>query len=60
LALWSFFHEVSYDFVQVLALQSVLKWLFPLVVMTASFGNVAKLFIIINLFSLKESGKLFA
>ncbi len=44
---------MSYDFVQVLALQSVLKWLFPLVVMTTSFGNVVKLFIIINLFSLK-------
>jgi hypothetical protein len=51
---------VSYVFAQVLALQNVLKWLFPLVVVIASFGDVAKNFIVIYLFSLRESGRLFA
>jgi hypothetical protein len=50
---------VNYVFAQVLVLQSVLMWLFPLVVIT-NFGNVAKLFIFIYLLSLKESGGLFA
>jgi hypothetical protein len=50
---------VNYVFAQVLVLQNVLTWLFPLVVII-SFGDVAKLIIIIYLFSLKESGRLFA
>jgi hypothetical protein len=60
LALWSFPHEVNYVVAQVLVLQSVLKWLFPLVVVIASFGDATKLFIVIYLFSLRENGRLFA
>jgi hypothetical protein len=55
-----FLHEVNYVFAQVLVLQSVLAWLFPLVVVTVSFGDVTTLFIVIYLFSLRESGRLFA
>jgi hypothetical protein len=60
LALWSFLHEMRYVSVQVLALQSVLKFFFPLVIMTTSFGYVTKLFIVNYLFPLKGSGQLFA
>jgi hypothetical protein len=60
LALWSFWHEVNYDFAQVLALQSVLKLFFPLAIVTTSFGNAVELFIDIYLFFLKGSGRLFA
>jgi hypothetical protein len=49
---------VSYVVAQVLVLQSVLKWLFPVAIVITSFGDVAELFIC--LFSLKESGRLFA
>jgi len=51
---------MNYAFAQVLVLKNVLIWLFPFVVVTTSFGDVAKLFIVIYLFSLKESGRLFA
>ncbi len=51
---------MNYAFAKVLGLQNVLMWLFPLVVVTTSFGDVAELFIVIYLFSLKESGRLFA
>jgi hypothetical protein len=56
LAFWSFPHEVSYVFVQVLALQSVLKLFFPLAIVTVGFGDVVEYFIIIYLFSLRGSG----
>jgi hypothetical protein len=59
LAFWNFSHKVNYVFVEVLALQSVLKLFFPLLVVIASFGDAVKLFIIIFLFSLRESGRLF-
>jgi hypothetical protein len=51
---------VNYVFALVLVLQSVLTWLFSLVFVITSFGDVVELFIFIYLFSLKESGKLFA
>jgi len=60
LALWSFSHEMRYVYVDVLALQNVLKLFFPLVIVTTSFGYAAKLFTVIYLFSLKGSGWLFA
>jgi len=41
LAFWSFSHGVSHGFAQVLALQSVLKLFFPLLVVIASFRDVA-------------------
>jgi hypothetical protein len=47
-------------FAQVFALQSALKLSFLLVVLTTNFGDATKLFIVIYLFSLKESGRLFA
>jgi hypothetical protein len=51
---------MSYVFAEVLALQSVLQLFVLLDVVTASFGDAIKLFIVIFLFSLKESGRLFA
>jgi hypothetical protein len=50
---------VSFVFVEVFALQSVLKLSFLLVVLIVNFGNDTKLFIVIYLFFLKESGRLF-
>jgi hypothetical protein len=58
LALWSFVHEMSYVVAQVLVLQSVSIWLFPLAIVITSFGDVTELFIC--LFSLKKNGSLFA
>ncbi len=60
MSFWKFLHEVNYVFALVLVLQSVLTWLFSLVFVITSFGDVVELFIFIYLFSLKESGKLFA
>jgi hypothetical protein len=37
---------MSYVFAQALALQNVLKWLFPLVVIT-SFGDATKSFLLV-------------
>jgi hypothetical protein len=51
---------MSYVFVEVLALQSVLKLFFPLAVVITSFGDTIKLFIVIFLFSLRKSGRIFA
>ncbi len=51
---------MTFVFVQVFVLQSVLKLSFLLVVFIANFGDVIELFIIIYLFSLKESGKLYS
>jgi len=51
---------VSFVFAQVFALKSVLKLSFILVVLIANFGDVAKLFIVIYLFFLRKSGRLFA
>jgi hypothetical protein len=42
------------------ALQNVLKFFFPLANLTTWFEDVTKLFIVIYLFSLRESGRLFA
>jgi hypothetical protein len=55
-----FWHFEDFRMKQVLVLQRVLKLFFPLVDVTASFGGVANLFIIIYLFSLKRSDKLFS
>jgi hypothetical protein len=59
-AFWSSLNEVNFVFVQIFALQSVLKLFFLLVVLNTNCGNATKLFIIIYLFFLKESGRLFA
>jgi hypothetical protein len=50
---------MSFVFAQVFVLQNVLKLFFLLVLIT-NFGNATKLFIVIYLFFLKESGRLFA
>jgi hypothetical protein len=42
-----FFTLSEFYFAQVFALQNVLKWFLPLVFVTISFGDVAKLLIII-------------
>ncbi len=51
---------MSIVFAQVFALPSVLKFSFLFVVLIASFGNVVELFIVVYLFSLRKSGRLFA
>ncbi len=51
---------MSYVVAHFLVLQSVLKWLFPLAVVITSFRDVANLFIVIYLVSLRKSGRLFA
>ncbi len=51
---------MSFVFAQVFALPSVLKLSFLLAILITSFGNVIKLFIVVFLFSLRESGRLFA
>jgi hypothetical protein len=51
---------VSFVCAQDFALQSVLKLSFLLVVLTISFGDAAKLFIVVYVFSLKKSDRLFA
>jgi hypothetical protein len=50
---------MSFVFAQVFAMQNVLTLSFLLVVLTTNFGNVVELFIIIYLFFLRESGRLF-
>ncbi len=50
---------MNYAFVQVLALQNVLKLFFALVDVTASFSDATKLFIVIYLFLLRGSDRLF-
>jgi hypothetical protein len=51
---------MSFVFAQVFALQIALKFSSLLVVVTTNFGDATKLLIVIYLFSLKESGRLFA
>jgi hypothetical protein len=51
---------MSFIFAQVFALQSVLKlFLLPIVLIT-NIGDVAKLFVVVYLFFLRRSGRLFA
>jgi hypothetical protein len=38
---------MNYVFAQALALQNVLKWLFPLVVVITSFGDATKSFLLV-------------
>ncbi len=51
---------MSFIFAQVFALQNALKFSFLLVVLIDIFGDAIELFIVIYLFFLKESGRLFA
>jgi hypothetical protein len=56
----TFQREQVFFFAQVFALPSVLKLSFLLVVLAANFGDVVELFIVVYLFSFRESGRLFA
>jgi hypothetical protein len=51
---------MSFVFAQVFVLQSVLKLYFLLAILIVRFGDVIELFIVIYLFLLRESGRLFA
>jgi hypothetical protein len=51
---------MGFIFAQVFVLQSVLKLFLLSIVLIANFGDVAKLFVAIYLFSFRRSGRLFA
>jgi hypothetical protein len=51
---------VNFVLLKLFDLQRVLKLSFPLANMIASFEDALELFIVIYLFSLRESGRLFA